>query len=353
MNAVNLADFEALARERLDAAAWAYIAGGAADEISVRENEAAWGALRLLPRVLQDLAGGHTRSRLLGRDLVHPILLAPVAHQRLAHPDGEAATALAAAAQGAGFVLSAQTSVPLQQVAALVRNDADRGPLWLQIYPHPDTGFMAALATQAAEAGFEALVLTVDAPLHGARDRARRAGFTVPAHAQPAHVRPDWPVPAGMSRFDFAAGHAPRWQHIELLAGASRLPVLLKGVLQVDDAREAAQRGAAGLIVSNHGGRTLDTTIGVVEALPRIAQALGGTLPLLADGGIRRGTDVLKAIALGASAVLVGRPQFYALAAGGAAGVAQMLRLLRDELEIAMALSGCRTLADAPRVLWR
>jgi len=350
---VNLADFEALARDKLDAAAWAYIAGGAADEISVRENEAAWGALRLLPRVLQDLAGGHTRCTLLGRELAHPVLLAPVAHQRLAHPDGEAATALAAAAQGAGFVLSAQTSVPLQQVAALVRHDAGRGPLWLQIYPHPDTGFMAALAAQAAEAGFEALVLTVDAPLHGARDRARRAAFTVPAHAQPAHVRPAWEMPADMSRFDFAAAHAPRWQHIELLADASRLPVLLKGVLQVDDAREAVQRGAAGLIVSNHGGRTLDTAVGATQALPRIAQALAGAVPLLVDGGIRRGTDVLKAIALGASAVLVGRPQLFALAAGGAAGVAQMLRLLRDELEIAMALTGCRTLADAPRVLLR
>jgi len=350
--AVNLADFEALARERLDAAAWAYIAGGAADEISVRENEAAWGALRLLPRVLQDLAGGHTRCTLFGHEWSHPVLLAPVAHQRLVHPDGEAATALAAAAQGAGIVLSAQTSVPLQQVAALVRDDAGRGPLWLQIYPHPDTGFMADLAAQAAAAGFEALVLTVDAPLHGARDRARRAGFMVPAHAQPAHARPAWNVPAGMSRFDFAAAHAPRWQHIDLLAGASGLPVLLKGVLQVDDAREAVQRGAAGLIVSNHGGRTLDTAVGATQALPRIADALAGAVPLLVDGGIRRGTDVLKAIALGASAVLVGRPQLYALAAGGAAGVAQMLRLLRDELEIAMALTGCRTLADAPRVLW-
>lgn len=353
LSAVNLADFEALARERLDAAAWAYLAGGAADEISRRENEAAWGALRLLPRVMQDLAGGHTRCTLLGRTLDHPILLAPVAHQRLFHPDGEAATALAAAAQGAGVVLSAQTSVALPQVAGLVRDEAGRGPLWLQIYPHPDTGFMAALAALAAAQGFEALVLTVDAALHGVRDRARRAGFTVPPHAQPAHPRPSWQAPPGLSRFDFAAAHAARWEHIALLARASGLPVLLKGVLQVDDARAALQHGAAGLIVSNHGGRTLDTAVGAVQALPRIAEALGGRLPLLVDGGIRRGTDVLKALALGADAVLLGRPQAWALAAGGAPAVARLLRLLRDELEIAMALCGCRTLADAPRALLR
>ncbi|MFY9513792.1 MAG: alpha-hydroxy acid oxidase, partial [Rubrivivax sp.] len=173
------------------------------------------------------------------------------------------------------------------------------------------------------------------------------------AAAQPAHRRPDWTAPPGMSRFDFAAAHAARWEHIELLAQASGLPVLLKGVLRVDDALEAAQRGAAGLVVSNHGGRTLDTAIGAIDALPPIVDALGGRLPLLVDGGIRRGTDVLKAIALGADAVLVGRPQFYALAAGGAQGVAQMLRLLRDELEIAMALTGCRTLADAAGMLRR
>lgn len=353
LSAVNLADFEALARERLDAATWAYLAGGAGDEISLRENEAAWGALRLLPRVLQDLAGGHTRCTLLGRRLEHPILLAPVAHQRLFHPDGEAATALAAAAQGAGLVLSAQTSVALPEVARLVRDEPGRGPLWLQVYPHPDTGFMAELAALAATQGFEALVLTVDAALHGVRDRARRAGFTVPPHAQPAHPRPAWQPPPGMSRFDFAAAHAARWEHIALLSRASGLPVLLKGVLQVDDALAALQHGAAGLVVSNHGGRTLDTAVGAVQALPRIAQALGGRLPLLVDGGIRRGTDVLKAIALGADAVLLGRPQAWALAAGGAPGVARLLRLLRDELEIAMALCGCRTLADAPRVLQR
>ncbi|MFN7727386.1 MAG: alpha-hydroxy acid oxidase [Rubrivivax sp.] len=347
---VNLHDYEALAQARLAASAWAYFAGGAGDEQTLADNAAAWQRLRLLPRVARDLTGGHTRCTLGGRTLAAPLLLAPVAFQRLAHADGEAASALAAAAQGAGFVLSAQASQPLEAVARLVRDEADRGPLWFQLYAQPEPGATLALAQRARDAGFEALVLTVDAPVHGARDRERRAGFQLPPGISAVNLGPTAAPPPGLSRFDLAARHALPFSALAELARHSGLPVWVKGVLHADDARAAVAAGAAGVIVSNHGGRTLDTAVSTAQALPAIAQALA-TLPgprpgLLVDGGIRRGTDVLKALALGADAVLLGRPQVMALAAGGAYGVAHMLRLLRDELEIAMILCGCRTLAD-------
>ena len=355
---VCLADYEAHAQQRLDANAWAYFSGGAADETTVRANREAWDALRLCPRVLRDLAGGHTRAELLGRTLAHPLLLAPVAHQRLAHPDGELASALAAAAQGAGMVLSTQASVRLEDVARAVQGDEGRGPLWLQLYLQHDRGFTRELLRRAEDAGFEAIVLTVDAPVSGARDRERRAGFRLPPGLISVNLSglppaPERALEAGQSAlFDGLLQHAARWGDVEWLLAQTRLPVLLKGVLHEDDAAQAVALGVAGLIVSNHGGRTLDTALPTAWALPRIAQKTGGAVPLLVDGGIRRGTDVLKAVALGARAVLVGRPQVHALAVAGALGVAHMLRLLRDELEIAMALCGCATLDAATPALF-
>jgi len=345
-------DHEDLARQRLDAMAWAYFHGGAADEITARANQRAWAAQTLLPRVLRPLAGGHTRVQLLGRTLAHPILLAPVAHQRLAHPDGEIATALAASALQAGLVLSTQANTTLEDVARAYAPDAGSGPLWFQLYFQPDRGHTRELVRRAEAAGYEALVLTIDAPCSGARDRERRAGFHLPAGLRAVNLAAP-PPPASETRspeasalFDGLLHHAPTWDDVAWLQAQTHLPVLLKGILHPDDARQAAHLNVAGLIVSNHGGRTLDTVLPTAHALPRIAQALQGTLPLLVDGGIRRGTDVLKALALGATAVLIGRPYVYGLANAGAAGVAHVLRLLRDELEIAMALCGCRTIAD-------
>ena len=344
-------DYEARARELLDANAWAYFAGGAADEITLRANREAWSAAWLQPRVLRPLAHGHTRVELLGRTLAHPLLLAPVAFQRLAHPQGEIGSALAASAQGAGLVLSTQSSTPLEDVACAVRDDAQRGPLWFQLYLQGDRGFDLALVRRAEAAGFEALVLTVDAPVHGARDRERRAGFRLPAGVSAVNLHGAPPLPTGGELCGGLLQGAPRWDDVAWLRSQTRLPLLLKGVLHPDDARLAMAQGVDGLIVSNHGGRTLDTTLPTAWALPRIADAVGAQLPLLVDGGIRRGTDVLKALALGARAVLIGRPYVHALAVAGARGVAHALRLLRDELEIAMALSGCATLADASREL--
>ena len=354
---VTLADHEQHARQHLDDNAWAYFSGGAGDEITLRANRSAWDALPLWPRVLQPLAGGHTRVDLLGRTLAHPILLAPVAFQRLAHPDGELAMAYAAAALGAGIVLSTQASVSLEAVAQAVQPDPGRGPLWFQLYLQHDRGFTRTLVQRAESAGYEALVLTVDAPTSGVRDRERRAGFRLPPGIGPVNLAglptPMSPPlqPGQNALFDGLLSHAPTWNDIAWLQSITRLPLLLKGVMHPADARHAVSLGVAGLIVSNHGGRTLDTSPSTASALPRVADAVAGAAPVLVDGGIRRGTDVLKAMALGASAVLVGRPAVWGLANAGAAGVAHVLRLLRDELEIAMALTGCATLADASPAL--
>jgi 4-hydroxymandelate oxidase len=279
-------------------------------------------------------------------------MLAPVAFQRMAHPDGELATAFAAAMQGAGMVLSTQASMPLEAIADAVRAEAGRGPLWFQLYVQSDREFTKALVERAERAGYEALVVTVDAPSSGARDRERRAGFRLPIGISAVNLA-DMPPPQpvylqqGQSRmFDGLLAQAPTWADIEWLKEVTRLPILLKGITHADDARLAASLGIDGIIVSNHGGRTLDTMPASAELLPRVRGAVGETLPVLVDGGIRRGTDVLKAVALGATAVLVGRPYLYGLANAGAIGVAHVLRLLRDELEIAMALCGCATLAD-------
>ena len=349
---VSLADHEAHASRTLDANAWAYFSGGAADEQTLRANNQAWSRIGLLPRVLQPLAGGHTRITLLGRTLAHPILLAPVAYQRMAHPDGEAATALAAAAQQSGLVLSTQSSTPMEDVAHRFKGTPGHGPLWFQLYLQPDRGLTRELVQRAEQAGYEALVLTVDAPVHGARDRERRCGFRLPPGVRAVHL------PQGQQAAQRASGNgasalfggllqtAPTWDDVAWLHGITHLPVLLKGILHPLDARQAAALQVAGIVASNHGGRTLDTTPTTAAQLPRIADALQGDLPLLVDGGIRRGTDVLKALALGATAVLIGRPYVCGLANAGAHGVAHVLRLLRDELEIAMALCGCRTLAQ-------
>jgi len=355
---VTLTDHETHAQTLLDANALAYFCGGAGDEITLRGNRQAWDRLQLLPRVLRPMAGGHTRLPLLGRTLAHPLLIAPVAFQKLAHPDGELATAYAAAMQGAGMVVSTQASILLETVARAISAEPLRGPLWFQLYFQHDRGFCKELVQRAEEAGYEALVLTVDASSSGARDRERRTGFRLPEHVSAVNLKTMPPAPPltlspGQSPlFDGLLRHAPTWDDIAWLRSITRLPILLKGILHEEDARLAQQSGSAGIVVSNHGGRTLDTVPPTAELLPSIRAAVGADFPVLADGGIRRGTDVLKALALGADAVMIGRPVIYGLANAGAMGVAHVLRLLRDEFEIAMALSGCATLDDiTPAVL--
>lgn len=349
-----LSDHEAMAQGRLDAAAWAYFHGGAADEITLRANRQAWDRLSLRPRVLRPLQPLDLGCHLLGKSWPTPLLVAPMACQRLAHPDGERATALAAAALGAGLVLSAQTSTPPELVAQLALGDAGRGPLWFQLYGLGDRAWMLELVQRVQQAGYEALVLTVDAPVNGVRDRERRAGFTLPPDwlALPGPAAPAG-TPGGPAGLQALLSQALSWADVEWLLARSPLPLLLKGITHPDDARQAASLGVAGLICSNHGGRVLDTLPATAELLPAIVQAVQGACPVLVDGGIRRGTDIVKALALGAQAVLVGRPILHGLANAGTTGVAHVLRLLLDEFMAALALCGIDRLADLkPDCLW-
>ena len=340
-----VADYEPLARERMSAQAWAYIAGGAADELTLAENQAAFQRICLRTRVLADLSGGNTHLQLFGQTFTHPIFLAPVAYQQLAHAQGELATVLAASAVQAGMVLSTQASVSLEAVAEHAHN-----PLWFQLYIQPDRTFTEALVRRAEAAGYQALVLTVDAPVNGMRNREQRAGFSLPGGIEAVNLRGMQPLhecapPSGGLLLGGALlAAAPGWADVQWLRSLTRLPILLKGVMTAEDARRAVAEGVDGIIVSNHGGQPA-----TIEVLAEIAAAVQGRVPLLLDGGIRRGTDVFKALALGADAVLVGRPYVYGLAAAGASGVAHVVQLLRAELEVAMALTGCRDLASIGR----
>ncbi len=354
LDAAVIGDYEALARGRLDADRWAWLAGGAGDEHSLRANIGDWAALRLLPRMLRKLADGHTHIELLGRQCPHPIFLAPLAFQRLLHPLGEAASAVAAAAQGAGLVLSAQASLPLEDVARLMLPEQQRGPLWFQLYLSGDRGFDRTLIERAEAAGYDGFVLTIDAPVQGPRDRERRAAFRLPGDITAVNLAGG--ADASLRAIDGAwcgglLQAAANWDDVSWLRRTTSLPLLLKGVLHPADARQAADLDIDALIVSNHGGRVLDTAVSTAWALPRIADALHDELPLLVDGGIRRGTDIVKALALGARAVLIGRPYAMALAAAGPQGVAHAIRLLRDEFEIALALCGCANPGELDREL--
>jgi 4-hydroxymandelate oxidase len=349
---VAASDYETCARERMTGQAWAYFSGGAADEITLRQNTEAFRELCLMPRVLRELAGGDTTLTLFGQHYEHPILLAPVAFQKLAHPQGELAAALGASALNAGMVVSTQSSVTLEEVAKTAQSPR-RPPLWFQLYLQADRGFTRELVQRAEAAGYQALVVTVDAPINGIRNREQRAGFALPAGVEaanltglkataPHHAKPGESPIFGSSLLSAA----PTWNDINWLQSITHLPVLVKGIMSAEDAELAIQHGVQGIVISNHGGRTLDTLPATISALPAIAKVVDGRVPLLLDGGIRRGTDVLKALALGASAVMIGRPYVYALAAAGAAGVAHVLHILRSELEAAMVLCGCRKLTD-------
>lgn len=344
-----LADYEPYARRRLDDNAWAYLDGAAGDELTHAWNRAAFDRHALLPRVMNEVAGGHCRVTLLGREHACPVLLAPVAWQKLFHPEGERATAYAAAALGTGMILSTLASCTLEDVAATARQ-AGNGARWFQLYLQPDRGASAELVQRAEAAGYEAIVFTVDAPLNGIRNREQRVGFQLPPGVESANLlrstarNGQKPKTGGSAVFDDLMHHAPTWRDLEWLVATTRLPVIVKGVLHPDDSALAVDLGAAGIVVSNHGGRTLDTLPASLDVLPVVARRLAGRVPILLDGGIRRGSDIFKAIALGASAVLIGRPFIHALAAAGPLGVAHVLRLLQDELEATMALCGVASL---------
>jgi 4-hydroxymandelate oxidase len=333
---ITVAEYEPLARERTDPGAWDYQAGGAGDEISLADNRASWDRIRLRPRVLVDVSSLDLATAAFGVPLAHPIVVAPTASHSLSHPDGERATARGAAGAGALFTLSTISSVPMEEVA----DAAPGAPRWFQLYAPADRAWCQGLVERAVAAGYTAIVVTVDLPLPGNRERDRRSGFEIELGS---HLPPDQPVDP-----DTGIVVLPKldWDDIEWLRSVCPIPLLAKGVLRADDAARAVDLGCDGIWVSNHGGRQLDTSISAADALPEIAAAVGEQALLLVDGGVRRGIDVLKGIALGADLVAIGRPALWGLAVDGAAGVQRVIELLRDELSLAMALSGCRSLAE-------
>ena len=330
-----IADYERAAAERMSDDARSYIGGGAGNEITLRDNEAAWRRLALRPRALGAPDGADTSVELLGVPRPHPILVAPTAFARLTHPDGEIGIARAAAATATIMCLATLASVSPAAVAAQVPGAAR----WFQLYVFSDRGASRELVAAAAAEGYEAVIVTVDRPVLGVRERELRAA--VRESEALGNERPT----------DTSAVIDPqlRWSDIAQMASESPLPLLVKGVLTAEDARLAAEHGAAGVIVSNHGGRQLDTVLAGADALPEVVDAVGDRLDVLVDGGIRRGTDVVKALALGARAVLIGRPPLWGLAVDGATGVQRVLQTLIAELENALTLVGAPRATDLDR----
>ncbi len=331
MEPLNLAEFERLAAERLDVAALGYFAGGAGDERTLAANVEAYRAWQLRPRVLVDVAAPATATTVLGQEVSLPVLVAPVAFQRIVHPDGEVASARAAAAAGTVFCLSSMSTSTWEEVAA---TGAQR---WFQLYVPRDEALAAELVGGARSAGFSALVLTVDTPVLGRRERDLRSGFEVPGHLRVGALGTGGFTPRSALAHISAS---VTWKDVDRFAEASELPVVLKGIVTAEDAGIACDHNVAGIVVSNHGGRQLDGVSATIDALAEVVEAVDGRIEVYLDGGIRRGTDVVTALALGARAVLVGRPVIWGLALGGAEGVGQVLGLLRDELTLALQLLG-------------
>lgn len=350
MGPINIFDYEKLAQAKLPPAVWDYYAGGSEDEVTLRENRAAFERIRLRPRVLVDCSTVDMSTTVLGTSVSMPILVAPTASHGLLYPDGECATARAVGASGTLMVASTSATRSAGEIAS-----AATGPLWFQLYPHRSLEVTAQLVQRAEAAGYRAIALTADTPLLGRRERDVRNSFEIADYvtfmnyhevnaADVAEAIDD--SRAARHRFD-------TWETVDWLRSQTSLPVLVKGILTAEDALIALEHGVAGIMVSNHGGRQLDGAIPTIEALPEIVAAVAGRCEVYVDGGVRRGTDVLKALALGARAVLVGRPVLWGLAVNAEEGVRHVLELLRAELALAMTLAGRPTLASIDRSLVR
>jgi len=346
---LNLAEYEARAREHLSPLAWDYYSAGAMDEITLRDNREAFDRIAIRYHVLAGTAERDMSVQLLGRQHDWPVLIAPTAFARLAHADGEVGIARAADAEQVTQVLSTLSTTSLEDVASA----APGGHRWFQLYVFRDRGLTADLVRRAEAAGYDAIVMTVDAPLLGRRERDARNRFTLPEGLTAANLTGPLArigsdgLDSGLFQF-FQSVLDPglTWDDVEWLVSLTNLPVLVKGVVRGDDAERAVKRGVAGVIVSNHGGRQLDTSISTIDALPEVAEAVDGRAAVLMDGGIRRGTDVVKALALGANAVLIGRPILWGLAVDGEEGVRHVLQLLRSEIDLAMALCGASDVGE-------
>jgi len=337
---VNVRDYEGLAAERLEPGAYGYYAGGAGDELTLRDNVEAYRRWQLRPRLLIDVETCTTATTVLGHEVSMPLLVAPVAFQRVAHPDGETAMARAAHAAGTIMCLSTIATASPAEVAATGAR------LWFQVYVFRDEGVTRELIAQARDHGFGALVLTIDAPVRGNRERDLRTGFTIPEGIAISSLGRGGLTPREV--FDMISPSLT-WHDLERLAGEAGLPVLVKGVLTAEDAALSCEHGAAGVVVSNHGGRQLDGVAATIDALPEVVEAVGGRVEVIVDGGVRRGTDVVKALALGARAVLAGRAPLWGLAAAGEDGARHVLELLQAEILGALQLVGCTSPADVTR----
>jgi isopentenyl diphosphate isomerase/L-lactate dehydrogenase-like FMN-dependent dehydrogenase len=344
---INVADFERLAAEKLDPGVLGYFAGGAGDELTLRENVAAWSNWRLRPRMLVGLSEWGTAAKVLGSEVSMPVMVAPVAYQGLVDPEGEVAMARAAAAAGTVMCLSTlATRRPADVVAG-----APAGRRWFQLYCFRDEGVTRALTEEAVACGFETIVMTVDAPRGGNRERDLRTGFKIPEGLGVPSVEAALGSGRAVTIEETFSLMEPAlsWSYLEDFTSECRLPVLVKGVLTAEDAALAVEHGAAGVVVSNHGGRQLDRVLASADALPEVVDAVEGRGAVLVDGGIRRGVDVAIALALGADAVLVGRPALWGLAVGGEEGARRVLELLREELALALCLCGCSSPAGLRR----
>ncbi|MBD2250160.1 alpha-hydroxy acid oxidase [Nostoc parmelioides] len=350
---INLFEYEHLAKTHLSQMAFDYYISGAGDEITLQENRTVFERIKLRPRMLVDVSQINLTTSVLGQPLQLPLLIAPMAFQCLAHAEGELATAMAAASAGMGMVLSTLSTKSLEEVAEVGSKFSD-SLQWFQLYIHKDRGLTRALVERAYAAGYKALCLTVDAPVLGQRERDRRNEFVLPPGLHLANLTTisglDIPYAPGesglLTYFAQQLNSALTWDDLEWLQSLSPLPLVLKGILRGDDAARALECGAKAIVVSNHGGRQLDGAIASLDALSEIVAAVNGKAEVLLDGGIRRGTDIIKALAIGAQAVLIGRPILWGLAVGGQAGVSHVISLLQKELNVAMALMGCSQLQD-------
>lgn len=345
---ITLDDFECEAREFTSHSTYEYVIGGAGADISLRENRSAFDRIRLNPRVLVDASHIDTRLEILGRPHDFPILLAPTGYHALLHPEAELETVRGANLANATLVAANFANVTVEKMASLTER-----PMWFQVYLQTDRGFTRDLIDRAVAAGCEAICVTVDVPVNGPRDRELRAGFHLPPGVQRANLASLGNLiasaahrPSGRNIYSAVHGPDATWKDIDWLRSILSAKLLLKGILHPDDAELALQAGCDGIIVSNHGGRSLDSVPATIDALPAIMDRIGGQMAVLLDGGIRRGIDVFKALAKGATAVLIGRPYLYGLAAGGAHGIARVVEILRTELEMTMGLIGCPALSQ-------
>jgi 4-hydroxymandelate oxidase len=339
-----LADFEAAASQHLNFMASEYLKAGVAGEVTLRENRAAFERLKLLPRLFEDVSGIDTRLTIFGQEHRSPILLAPVGYHKIFHPEGELASVEGANQADSTFISATFSSFTIEEIVASAKR-----PVWFQLYVQNDRGFTKELIDRGVRAGCEAICITADTPVNGPRERELRAGFHLPPGVERANLRS---LPPELANAPHRGIYTPiraanvTWKDLEWLRSVCKVKLLVKGVLNPADADRSIACGVDGIIVSNHGGRSLDTVPATIDALPAVCSAVAGRVPVLMDSGIRRGTDVYQALAKGATAVLVGRPYLHGLAVAGPAGVARVIEILRTELEMTMGLMGRAHLSD-------